>query len=239
VHYAVQVFADVEPDAHPLSFQLVRMGEPKTIDVRLESRSGHAFEVKEVVDTLGVVDVTSEPCSPGTGPSPCVMLHATARVLGPLTLSGTLLVKLSGEAEVLPLTYGGMVVSPETRIEELDASALAPPPGPAPAGAAAAPPAAAPSPSVAPPRGLSWRARNDEDLYGYLVYRADREIGPFRRVSDVIRVQTERGADHRYAFDDPTAVAGRTYFYYLDTISPRGLTQRFSPVRSRTTPPAR
>ena len=235
VHYAVQAFADVEPDTHPLSFQLVRMGEPKTIDVRLVSRSGRAFEVKEVLDTLGVVDVASEPCGGGTGPSPCVLLHATAHVLGPLTLQGSLLVKVSGEADVLPLTYGGMVVSPETRVEELDASTLAPPPRPAATSAPGAPPADAP----APPRGLSWRSRNDEDLYGYLVYRADREIGPFRRVSDVIRVQTERGTDHRYAFDDPTAVAGRTYFYYLDTIDPRGRTERFSPVRSRTTPPAR
>jgi hypothetical protein len=235
IHYAAQVFADVEPDAHPLSFQIVRMGEPKTIDVRLTSRSGNAFEVKEVVDTLGVVDVASEPCGGGTGPSPCVVLHATARVLGPLTLQGSLLVKLANDPEVLPLAYGGMVVSPQARVEDLDVSALAPPPARA-AAAAAPAPAAAPAAAAPPPRGLSWRTRHDDDLYGYLVYRADRAVGPFRRVSGVIRVQTEHGADHSYVFDDPAAVPGRTYFYYLDTIDPRGRTERFSPVRSRTTP---
>jgi hypothetical protein len=240
LRYAAQVFADVEPEAHPLSFQLVRMGEPRTIDVRLRSRSGRAFQVKEAVDTLGVVDVTSEPCGGGTGPSPCVVLHATAHVLGPLDLAGSLLVKIEGDAEVLPLAYSGMVINPQTRVQDLDASTL---PSPARVGDAAPPgpsAAAAPSPPPAgpPPRGLSWRARNDEELYGYVVYRADKEIGPFRRVSEVIRVDTAPGVDHRYAFDDPTAVPGRTYYYYLDTISRRGTTERFSPVRSRVTPPA-
>lgn len=235
LHYAAQVFGDVEPETHPLSFQLVRIGEPRTIDVRLRSRSGRPFEVKEVVDTLGVVDVESEPCDGGTGPSPCVLLHATAHVLGPLTLQGSLLVKIEGDAEVVPLAYGGLVVAPQARVQDLDAAAVAPPPA-APA-APAVPPAADAPAAAPPPRGISWRARNDEDLYGYLVYRADKEIGPYRRVSDVIRVGTERGVDHRYVFDDPTAVPGRTYFYYLDTIDRRGTTERFSPVRSRVTPP--
>jgi len=236
LHYAAQVFADVEPETHPLSFQLVRIGEPRTIDVRLRSRSGRAFEVKEAVDTLGVVDVTSEPCDGGTGPSPCVVLHATAHVLGPLTLQGSLLVKVAGDAEVLPLTYGGMVVGPEARVQDLDVATTAPPSPPATAVAPAPPPAANAPATTPPPRGLSWRARNDEDLYGYVVYRADKEIGPFRRVSPVIPVDSERGVDHRYVFDDPTAVPGRTYFYYLDTIDRRGTTERFSPVRSRVTP---
>ena len=248
VHYSVEAFGDVLPDVHPLSFELVRMGEPKTIEVRLRSRSGNAFEVKEVKDSLGVVDVESGPCTAGSGPSDCVVLHATALVLGPLSLQGTLRVTIAGETEPLTLSYGGLVIAPQTQVRTLGEGdgTFAEPRAPAEDRDAVTPAPAAqplPSPPQAPaatslPR-LSWKAQNDETFYGFIVYRADKEIGPFRRVSPVIRSQAEAGATHQYEFADTTALPGRTYFYYLDTIDRRGQTQRFSPVRARTVAPAR
>ncbi len=291
VNYTAEVFGDVEPDAHPLSFELVRMGEPKTIDVQLRSRSGNAFEVKGVTDSLGVVDVDTEPC-PGTGPgpSPCVILHATAGVEGPMNLAGVLDVHIGGDPEPLPLRYGGWVISPNTVVRQLgdagadtifagagagasssplgdsvapasaaDTPRTAVPPAPvaprtpAPSPTPSAPaPAVSPNPSVSPTpaaapkaapeapgtRGtrIAWKSRNDESLYGYIVYRADKEIGPFRRVSDVIRTKDAPDVAHEYEFRDTTARPGRTYFYYLDTVSQRGLTERFSPVRAATAP---
>ncbi|MET0552884.1 MAG: hypothetical protein ABW221_07600 [Vicinamibacteria bacterium] len=251
VHYSAEVFADVLPDVHPLSFELVRMGEPKTIDVRLRSRSGNAFEVKEVKDSLGVVDVESEPCTEGAGPSDCVVLHATVLVLGPLSLQGALRITLTGETEPLSLTYGGHVIAPHTQIRTLgesEATFAEPQPAaaerrvelraPAAAPTLPAPPPSLPAAATAAPR-LNWKAQNDEAFYGFVVYRADKEIGPFRRVSSVIRSQTDAGVTHQYEFTDPTARPGRTYYYYLDTIDRRGQTQRFSPVRARTVAPAR
>jgi hypothetical protein len=52
----------------------------------------------------------------------------------------------------------------------------------------------------------------------------------------VIRTKDAPDVAHEYEFRDTTARPGRTYFYYLDTVSQRGLTERFSPVRAATAP---
>lgn len=243
VSYAVEAFGDIEADPHPLAFELVRMGEPKTVDVRLRSRSGNAFEVKDATDSLGVMDLETEPCAgTGSGPSSCVVLHVTALVEGPLNLAGVVTVKIAGDPEPLPLSYGGWVVAPQTEVRQLGTPGVdslftesrepktpTPPAAPAPVA-----PAAAPAAPPAKGSRLAWKARNDEVLYGYVVYRADKEIGPFRRVSDVIRAQSVPETTHQYEFVDATAQPGRTYFYYVDTVNQRGLTERFSPVRAHT-----
>lgn len=257
VAYAVEAFADIEPDVHPLSFELVRMGEPKTVDVRLSSRSGNAFKVKDVTDSLGVMDVEQEPCAGASAePSNCTLLHVTTRVEGPMDLQGVLTVRFADGQEPLPLSYGGIVISPRTEVRQLDLGSgpsifsetpSGPRPGAGVEGPAAPSPVPAPasvSPTPAPALStgaqagvrLFWRSRNDRELYGYLVYRAEREIGPFRRVSDVIRVGLEPADEHGYEFRDPSAVPSRTYFYYLDTVSRAGKTERFSPVRAHTAP---
>ncbi len=84
---------------------------------------------------------------------------------------------------------------------------------------------------------LRWKAKKEERAYGYLVYRAERREGPYRRVSErIIRITPDAGEASAYAWTDHGVVAGTTYFYYLDVVSTGGIKQRFSGVLSRVAP---
>lgn len=79
---------------------------------------------------------------------------------------------------------------------------------------------------------LEWSARNEEGVYGYLVYRSLRREGPYRRVNaDIIHARhAPPPATSSYHFADTEVEPGRTYYYYLDTVSQSGLKQRLSGV---------
>ena len=103
---------------------------------------------------------------------------------------------------------------------------------PLPAGDAATPPAPTATPATSAAVVLEWSARSEEGVYGYLVYRSLRREGPYRRVSaDIIHARhAPPPATSSYRFTDPEVVPGRTYYYYLDTVSQSGLKQRLSGV---------
>uniref|UniRef100_UPI0021487A79 hypothetical protein n=1 Tax=Tahibacter caeni TaxID=1453545 RepID=UPI0021487A79 len=81
------------------------------------------------------------------------------------------------------------------------------------------------------PARLQWSASNDGRLYGYIVYRAEDRAGPYRRISSrVIHVLRDQEQVHSYTFEDTDVSAGKTYYYYVDTIDLRGKRERFMPV---------
>lgn len=116
-----------------------------------------------------------------------------------------------------------------------------------PAEPAPAKPAAATKPSVAgekiaysegkAPVKLNWSAANDTKIHGYMVYRAEDRAGPFQRVSDQPVPRAEPPSDGsalaKYSFVDAKVVAGKTYYYYIDSLADDGSQQRFSPVLSK------
>lgn len=104
-----------------------------------------------------------------------------------------------------------------------------------PASAAGAEPpsrAAAEAPRArAEPVVLRWRARQQQDVYGYLVYRSTRRDGPYRRTSAEI---VHRRGSGRYVWRDRDVEPGVTYYYYLDAVSTSGRKSRFSGVQEKT-----
>ena len=108
----------------------------------------------------------------------------------------------------------------------------------APATASEPAPTAVPATS-GPSITLTWSARNQSSLYGYLIYRAERRQGPFLRVNDDIVRVDEKATDEtasRYRWVDTTVAPGVTYYYYLDTVSLQGRKSRFSGVLKKTAP---
>jgi len=96
-----------------------------------------------------------------------------------------------------------------------------------------------PDAAAADPEGprvvLRWTATGEDDIYGYLVYRADHREGPFRRMNREIVHARPQGPDATsdYSFVDLEVEPGRTYFYYLDTVSLGGHKRRLSGVISK------
>jgi len=240
VHVTAQVFGDVYPVRHPLSFDLVRATQPKVAEVELLSRSGAAVAVTSIEDPAGLVTGTALPCP---GRADCARLRLTALVSDLRPLEGQLQVRLQGLAEPLPLSYVGWVVRPDAEVRELGSPFAAPAPAPlsTPAPAPPAPPPTAPPTEAAaverPQVRLAWSVRQEDDVYGYLVYRSQRAEGPFVRVNaEVVHAAPAPDGVGRYQFVDLDVRPGASYYYYLDTLTPAGLKKRFSGVQSRRVP---
>ena len=241
--WRANVYEDVVPSESPLDLGVVREGQRFAKLVRLESRSGAALDV-ERVDAAGAdVKAEVEPC-PQPAPS-CRALRLTG--VGPAAgeaLGGTLTITLKG-ARPLSLPFSGIRVGPYTTVKDLGALSGSPEKPSAVAPPALASQAAAPAPA-APVVGrpgdlwarLTWEVRQEQETYGYLVYRSDRREGPFRRVNrDIVRVS--RGAEsHVYSYVDETVAPGHTYYYYLESIGRGGTKSRLSGVMTKVIPEA-
>lgn len=101
--------------------------------------------------------------------------------------------------------------------------------------AAGAPPVSVASPTPAPAPRLAntirWSTASEVDNFGFDVYRAESEEGPFLRLtaSPVAGAQTS-DEPHAYQFVDGTIAPGTVYFYYVESISLAGQRERFTPV---------
>ena len=86
---------------------------------------------------------------------------------------------------------------------------------------------------------LEWSAAREDGVYGYLIYRAERREGPFRRLNlDIVHARPDGpGGVSSYRYVDADVEPGRTYYYYLDTLTMSGLKQRLSGVISRQVAP--
>jgi hypothetical protein len=96
--------------------------------------------------------------------------------------------------------------------------------------------AQSPAPSPAPEKKvtLKWTTASEVDNYGYFVWRGDSEEGPFTQVNKkAIPGAGNSDTPTNYVWEDRDVELGRTYFYYLESISVQGVREKFSPVMSR------
>lgn len=100
-------------------------------------------------------------------------------------------------------------------------------------GASPAPsPASSASPSPAPlVNTVKWSTTSEVENFGYDIYRADKEEGPFVRINPKPvpgAATTDEPSYYKYldADIDPT----KGYFYYVESISLKGVREKFTPV---------
>lgn len=78
---------------------------------------------------------------------------------------------------------------------------------------------------------ISWSTASEVDNFGFDVYRADAEDGPFVRLSeDIIRGAGTSDMPSEYRFVDDGIEPEREYFYYVESVSLAGERERFTPV---------
>jgi hypothetical protein len=238
--WRANVYEDVVPGESPLDLGVVREGQRFAKLVRLERRSGAALEVERVEAAGADVKVQVEPC-----PEPkasCRAIRMTGE--GPTAgagLGGTLTVTMK-DARPLTLPFSGIRVGPYTTVKDLGelAASSQKPAAPVAEATPAPSPPAVPAPVVGRPgetwARITWEVRQEQETYGYLVYRADRREGPFRRVNgQILRVSS--GADpHVYSYTDDQVAPGHTYYYYLESIGRGGTKSRLSGVMTKVIP---
>lgn len=78
-----------------------------------------------------------------------------------------------------------------------------------------------------------WRLQSQENNYGFNVYRARSEDGPWTRVnSQIIPGHDTTSAVHEYEFFDTGLVIGETYWYYVESVSYDGVHEKITPATS-------
>lgn len=82
---------------------------------------------------------------------------------------------------------------------------------------------------------LRWTTASEHECFGYHVYRAEQEDGPFERLTDeVIEGGGTTDLPRSYRFEDAAVEVGETFYYYVETVSTDGTAKRLTPVRTIT-----
>ena len=78
---------------------------------------------------------------------------------------------------------------------------------------------------------LRWSTASEVDNFGYDVYRAESEDGPFERVNpDPIHGAGTTDETSHYEYVDAAIDPHKDYYYYIESISLAGFREKFTPV---------
>ena len=83
---------------------------------------------------------------------------------------------------------------------------------------------------------MKWNVQNEQQIYGYIIYRADSEDGEMHRISDkLIHTQSkENEVSVEYRWRDASAQVGHTYWYQIGTISAQGIRNNLTGALKKT-----
>lgn len=238
----VDVHGDVVPDSNPYSLGLMRQGNRNEYLIRITSRSKQDFRVGPI--ELERIKGTAEavPCEPAATGCELIRLRiADAQPTG--EVSGIVSVDLPDYKRKLPIYVWGMLVGAKTEVKDFqkEMERVAAAKGSAESRVAAGSridlkqaikQGVADAAPPAPPPGngplLKWSAAHEELVYGYLIYRADSEAGPYLRMNkDAIHTVSSEGSS-AYQWRDTSAESGKTYWYYVGVLNKDGSKQQLS-----------
>ena len=78
---------------------------------------------------------------------------------------------------------------------------------------------------------IRWTTASEVDNFGYDVYRAKKEEGPFECINETpIEGAGTSDVPQSYVYVDDTIDPDQEYFYYVESISMSGERARFTPV---------
>lgn len=81
---------------------------------------------------------------------------------------------------------------------------------------------------------LKWSTASEVDNYGYFVYRGEEEKGPFKVLNErAIPGAGNSEVPRDYRYEDHDVAFGKSYYYYLESVSTVGVKEKFSPILKR------
>jgi hypothetical protein len=228
---AIPVLTEVRGNVMPSSllFELgiVRMGSQNDFILQYRHVDGKPFKLDDVKLDGIAADVSASDCVGGEKGCQQIrfVIDDSKQIKG--QLKGILSARVSGADRTIRVPVGGMLIGKDTKIESLNdllaaqqksesAANLSEALG---AMKAAQQPVAAPVPEGAGPL-LRWTVSNEDKIYGYAIYRADAEAGPFNLQGPIVRRSplSKSGIPTNYAVRDNEATAGKDYWYRIATL---------------------
>lgn len=232
VEVRADVHGDVVPFSNPFGFGVARQGQDNQYLIRLDHRDGKDFALDGLRLEGFKGELLQQACIPEKLGCRLVKLHvADDQPTG--KLNGKILIGFPELHGALQINVWGMLFKSDAKIvdlnDEANKRANEKTPLPPLASILKAATAEKPAPIVAPaPPGtgplLKWSVQDEQQLYGYIIYRADSEGGVMRRINDaIIRTLSDmEGVSVEYRWRDTTAQPGRTYWYQIGTVNLRG-----------------
>jgi hypothetical protein len=238
IEVKADVHGDVIPSSNPVEMGVFHNTQLPFV-VQLKSRDGKPVTLGKVELNGFHGQVTKEPCV-GAAKGCAQISTKVANDQKGGVLRGKLLVELPELHHQLTVNIGGLYMPDSVKVHSLEeamqknAKASAEPPPLDLKSALRKSTEVAPPPAVDPPGHgplLKWQVSNENNIYGYLVYRGDGENGPFLRVNkEIVHVEGSKGdgVTSTYAWRDDSAVSGKTYWYYIGLLNRDGTKQQLS-----------
>lgn len=241
-----QVHGDVAPDGNPVSLGLLEVGREHLMQLTtLRSATGKPFELGELrVEGLKGGVVTADCIPPAVG---CKVLRVNISSAQPEGMvRGKVLVEFPKQRKTLPIDFQGffrgndltLPVSDSEKAASGDAEAVIDTTTASGSTVTVNTPVAAknagPVPPEPPPPGegplLKWSIADERSVYGYQVFRADREEGPFVLLNvPAIAAKSNSKAGSSYQWRDNSTVKGKTYWYYVGVVYNDGRKEKITP----------
>lgn len=236
----VNVLGTIRPSDNPYALGSLRTNNNNVITVPLTSMDGKPFKVGKISLDRIAGDVSVGKCvndRPG-----CRLVTLKLSKNQPTgNLGSQMHVELPDYNKTLTVGFWGILLKPDTKVIDLNKEQEESEEG-AKSKVADAPvdfskalkkTMAPPSMPPADPPGkgpvLRWSVANEQTLYGYLIYRAEHEDGPWQRVNErIIPVLGHDDAPSDYAWRDTSAVKGKTYWYFIKTLANNGSKQKLT-----------
>ncbi len=231
-----QARGTVVSSADPLDFGLLREGQGAELTLVLNDTSGKPLKIGKVVpDSRAKVETRLAECIPAA-PS-CRNLKVTYPPMELRGVTGGMLeIELPLYQRNLFVRFGAIGIGKDTKImdlaEELKKASKA---EPSVSSALQQSMKQTVSPIEMPrPNGdgplLTWKAAHEDGVYGYEVYRADAQDGPFKRVSSGIIPRLDQSGKQGsvYRWRDADFVSGKAYWYYVNVVMENGSKRSFT-----------
>lgn len=243
---SVSVKADfrgnVVPSLNPVPIGYIRNNVENSFSIRLLSNTGRKFTVGKIDVSGFSASASAKSCIPESdGCKDIRVLISPDQPTG--QVGGLISIQLPEFGKSLAVYAWGMLLTPGVKIidlnEEMNRRDKASEDG---SGGAAMQPdlgailkaATKKEPAELPPpigRGplVKWAVANEQMLYGYFIFRAKSEDGPYVRLNhEIIRVQPGDSGAGLHQWRDNSAVPGKEYWYYVGYIERSGRRDRLT-----------
>ena len=78
---------------------------------------------------------------------------------------------------------------------------------------------------------IKWATASELNNFGFDVFRSDSETGQFEKINaNTIPGAGSSDTPSRYQYTDATIEAGKSYWYYVESISMSGQREKFTPT---------
>jgi hypothetical protein len=227
-HIKGEARGEVVPSSYMASFDPVREGESPEQTIRLTDQTGKKLRIGTLEKKGTEIQASLKECIPISESCKFLVLKLPPQELGSPP-RGAIDIVLPDYKAVLPVFFGGTVIGKNTQIRNLNEALEKAKEQPESLSSvlknatAIKEPLEMPMPDGSGPL-ITWRVAGEQSVYGYEIYRAPNESGPFARINQDIlrRIDSVGDQGSIYRWRDNSATSGKVYWYYVGLVYTSG-----------------